>query len=68
MLRFIFSLLVFLLITIAGTAATFLYYSQPTGLQSPRTITIPKGISARAIGIVLELGAGPDAALWAGGH
>ena len=54
MLRFTFSLLGFLLITIAFTAVTLLYYSQPTGLQSPRTITIPKGISARAIGIVLE--------------
>ena len=54
MLRFTFSFLVFLLLTIAGTAAIFLYYSQPTGLQSPRTITIPTGSSARAIGIALE--------------
>ena len=54
MLRFVYSLLVFLFLTIAGTAATFLYYSQPTGLQSPRTITIPTGSSAHAIGIVLE--------------
>ena len=54
MLRFTFSFFVFLLLTIAGTAATFLYYSQPTGLQSPRTITIPTGSSARAIGIALE--------------
>ena len=52
--RFAFSLLVFLFLTTAGTAVTFLYYSQPTGLQSPRTITIPTGSSARAIGIMLE--------------
>ena len=54
MLRFALSLLVFFFLTVAGTATTFLYYSQPTGLQSPRTITIPTGSSARAIGIVLE--------------
>ncbi len=54
MLRFLYSLSGFLFLTIAGTAATFLYYSQPTGLQSPRTITIPTGSSAHAIGIVLE--------------
>ena len=54
MLRFTFSLLVILLLTIAGTAATFLYYSQPTGQKYSRTITIPTGISARAIGILLE--------------
>jgi len=53
-MRFTFSLLVILLLTIASTAATFLYYSQPTGLKSPRTITIPTGISARSIGILLE--------------
>ena len=49
-----FLFLVFLLLTIAGTAATFLYYSQPTDLQCPRTITIPTGSSARAIGNALE--------------
>lgn len=54
MMRFTFSLLVILLLTVAGTAATFLYYSRPTGLQYPRTITITTGISARAIGILLE--------------
>jgi UPF0755 protein len=54
MLRFGFSLVVILFLAIAVTAATFWYYSQPTDLQTARTITIPPGSSARAIGNALE--------------